>query len=212
LFAAQRVEDGRVGEKERKMMGVVSAFGARGAEGKSRREDRREDKREEDLFTGGRDFGDVDGKPHSKRPRHALTPAPAVLRKIKRDFPQVLHPDFAPTSLALSLLSPTSSTDPLQSFLQIHHTLSHSLSRSVRAHYQVYANSLPLHAELQAALGEVQARVRDTKKGLKAGKELLAGGAAGLDAGKQVGKRGEMAVLWNKERGLRDTLKLLDTM
>lgn len=54
--------------------------------------------------------------------------------------------------------------------------------------------------------------MRDTKKGLKAGKELLAGGAAGLDAGKQVGKRGEMAVLWNKERGLRDTLKLLDTM
>ncbi|KAJ9101966.1 hypothetical protein QFC20_005115 [Naganishia adeliensis] len=194
LFAAQRVEDGRVGEKERKMMGVVNAFGAK--PGERKREERREERREEDLFAGGRDFGDVD----------------AVLRKIKRDFPQVLHPDFAPTSLALSLLSPTSSSDPLQSFLQIHHTLSHSLSRSVRAHYQVYANSLPLHAELQAALGEVQARIRDTKKGLKAGKELLAGGAAGLDAGRQVGKRGEMAVLWNKERLLRDTLKLLDTI
>jgi exocyst complex component 4 len=133
-------------------------------------------------------------------------------------------PQFVPTSLALSLLSTSTNQshptdDRLHSFLQIHHTLSHSLSKTVRSHYQVYANSLPVHAELTGALNEIQAVIKDTKRGLKQGKELLAGGAAGLDApGRSVGaqpgagKRGEMAVLWNKERVLRDTLKLLDTM
>lgn len=83
-----------------------------------------------------------------------------------------------------------------------------------------------------SALSRIQAVVKETKEGLKRGKELLAGGAAGMDArarvqglqagtavagvgaggGTGAGKRGEMAVLWNKERMLRDSLKLLDTM
>lgn len=80
----------------------------------------------------------------------------------------------------------------------------------MRAHYTTYANSLPLHAELVRSLGEIQGAIRDAKRGLRAGRERLAGGAAGLDGG--VGKRGEMAGLWNKERVVRDTLRLLDTM
>ncbi|KAI5455480.1 exocyst subunit, variant 2 [Naganishia albida] len=196
ISASKPKPDPRAGERERKLAaGVVNAFaGAMTGAGKSRKDPGPSASQKEDLFApgSGRDSGDVD----------------AVLRKIKRDWPQVLNPDFAPTSLALSLLSAPSS-DALQSFLQIHTTLSTSLSRSVRAHYQTYANSLPLHASLLASLADAQARIWDTRTGLRRGKELLAGGAAGLDA---VGRRGEMAVLWNKERLLRDTLKLLDAI
>jgi hypothetical protein len=81
--------------------------------------------------------------------------------------------------------------------------------------------------------------IRETRKGLRSGRELLAGGAAGMDRGAVGaggaggvgngmggggasavtpggtagrGGRGEMAGLWNRERVVRDTLKLLDTM
>ncbi|KAJ9123257.1 hypothetical protein QFC22_001453 [Naganishia vaughanmartiniae] len=177
---------------------------------------------EQDLLIGkgGRGFDDVD----------------AVLRKIRRDWPEVLGPDFSPTTLALSLLSSSTATQQpdhrLPQFLQAHQTLSQSLSQTVKTHYQVYANSLPVHADLLSALGRIQSVVRETKEGLKRGKELLAGGAAGMDArarvqnaqagaaaapvggggGGTAGKRGEMALLWNKERMLRDSLKLLDTI
>jgi hypothetical protein len=128
---------------------------------------------------------------------------------------------FASTSLALALL-PSSQDDSrgstpygsqnIESFMEIQSLLSDSLSKAVQNHYQVYAASLPQHANLVTALNRAQGIVRDTKKKLAEGRELLIGRAEATVSATASGKRSEMVALWHKERALREMLKTLDTM
>lgn len=166
----------------------------------------------------------------------------AVLRKIQREWPFVLEPDvspynlewytsicieycssfqFASTSLALSLLPPTKDeprgstpygSQNLESFMEVQSLLSDSLSKAVQNHYQVYAASLPQHANLVTALNRAQGVVKDTKKKLVEGRELLSGRTEATVSGAASGKRSEMVALWHKERALREMLKTLDTV
>ncbi len=145
----------------------------------------------------------------------------AVLRKIQREWPFVLDPDFAPSSLALSLLSSSSSqlSHPgLSAFLALQTSLASALQQAVQKHYQTYAASLPAHAALLDSMSRAQSMVREAKKQLRESRELLTGGAGGGGGAADPtspatgGKRAEMGVLWAKERMLRDMLKTLDTM
>ncbi|KAJ9092966.1 hypothetical protein QFC19_008564, partial [Naganishia cerealis] len=203
LLEMQKGQLGRNKERENKLLGVVNAFSSN-AKGTSRAGDTSKSP------NTGEESREGSGTATPRDANMYTSEQDLLIGRGGRDFDDVDAQD--PKS--------SSTDDRLQSFLQAHHTLSQSLSKTVRSHYQVYANSLPVHADLIAALNRIQAVVRETKQGLKQGKELLAGGAAGMDArsprhtGTQAGgagKRGEMAALWNKERTLRDSLKLLDT-
>lgn len=201
---------------------------------------------DDDLLIGygGRDFDGVDCEsgPLVLNREHRSVIVIAVLRKIQREWPFVLDPDvrairypgkkaaclsagisqFAPTSLALSLLPDSSQPNSqqnstyrsrdLDSFLEIHSLLGSSLSQAVQNHYQVYASSLPQHANLVNALNRSQTIVKETKKKLKESKELLSGSTEMALTTGATGKRAEMVTLWHKERALRDMLKSLDAM
>ena len=96
--------------------------------------------------------------------------------------------------------------------MEIQSLLSDSLSKAVQNHYQVYAGSLPQHANLMTSLNRAQGVVKDTKKKLVEGRELLSGRTDASVSGASSGKRSEMVALWHKERALREMLKTLDTM
>ncbi len=194
MMEVQREKEGQEG----KLRNVVDMF-ARSSEKREVKEERRvkqtREGREEELLigNGNGEFGDVD----------------SVLRKIQRDWPFVLDPEFAPTSLALSLLSSSStqtSHPPLREFLTLHSTLSTALQRSVQRHYETYASSLPEHARLSEALGRAQGLVKDTKKLLVVSRGLLGGDGDG------GGSKMEMGLTWGRERVVRDMLKMLDVM
>jgi exocyst complex component 4 len=90
--------------------------------------------------------------------------------------------------------------------------LEKSLSKAVQSHYQVYASSLPQHANLTEALSRTQAVIRETKKSLRDSRDMLNGRTDANSAGAAAGKRAEMVALWHKDRALREMLKTLDTM
>ena len=194
MMEIQREQEGREG----KLRNVVDMF-ARVSEKKPVKEERRvkqtREGREEELLigVGNGEFGDVD----------------SVLRNIQRNWPFVLQSDFAPTSLALSLLSSSTtrtSHPPLGDFLALHARLSNALQSAVQNHYETYASSLPEHARLSEALGRAQALVKDTKKLLIGSRGLLSGDGDG------GGKKLDMGLTWSRERVVRDMLKMLDAM
>lgn len=96
--------------------------------------------------------------------------------------------------------------------MEIQSLLSGSLSKAVQNHYQVYAASLPQHANMLTALDRAQNMVKNTKKKLVEGRDLLSGRTDASISSSSTGKRAEMVALWHKERALREMLKTLDTM
>lgn len=183
-----------------KLRNVVGAFMAAGRKDSEqlRRPQRSEGrgkpvKREETWeidAPDGSEFGEID----------------VVLKKIKKDWPFVLEGDFSPSTLALSLLSQTtSSTLPphpsLSSFLRLHDTLSSALQAAVQAHFQTFAASLPQHASFLATLGRAQEQVQQSKRELSEARDGFAGKG-----------KSELAGVRARERQVRDMLKILDTM
>ena len=148
----------------------------------------RQTKRDEkwQLDDGGR-YGEID----------------SVLRKIQKSWPFVLESDFAPSTLALSLLSETDghSRSPLRAFLQVHDELSDALQSAVQAHFQSFAASLPAHSSFNSTLGRAQQQTKTSKTALREARAAFAGKG-----------KGELAGVKSREKSVRDMLSLLDTM
>lgn len=125
-----------------------------------------------------------------------------VLREIRRDWPFVLESDFSPSTLALSLLSESTSSHPtLPSFLSVHDSLSSALQVSVQAHFQTFAASLPAHASYLSTLARAQGQIKASKETLKEAREGFGGKG-----------KSELSSVRIRERQVRDMLQLLDTM
>ncbi|WVF66723.1 hypothetical protein IAT40_001465 [Kwoniella sp. CBS 6097] len=160
----------------------------------ARSEARAKKPQKEDLWEvgegeGGK-FGDIDD----------------VLRKIRKDWPFVLESDFSPSTLALSLLSQSSTSSlpshpGISSFLRLHESLSTSLQTAVQAHFQSFAASLPAHATFIATLSKAQEQVKKSKEALREARDGFAGKG-----------KSELAGIRARERMVRDMLKILDTI
>jgi exocyst complex component 4 len=124
-----------------------------------------------------------------------------VLLTIKQDWPFVLESDFAPSTLALSLLSKSSDHPSLSSFLRLHDALSASLQSAVQSHFQSFAASLPAHAQFVTTLATAQNQVRSSKESLKLARDGFAGKG-----------KSELAGVRARERTVREMLQILDTM
>jgi exocyst complex component 4 len=131
--------------------------------------------------------------------------ADTVMKTIRNDWPFVTGSDFSASTLALSLLSPQSTSLPphpsLSSFSKLHDSLSAALQSSVQAHFQSFAASLPAHAQFLTTLGRAQDQVRSSKIALKEARDGFAGKG-----------KSELAGIRTRERTVRDMLKILDTM
>ena len=142
-----------------------------------------------DMNADGGKFGELD----------------TVMRTIRNDWPFVTGSDFSASTLALSLLSPQSTSLPphpsLSSFSKLHDSLSAALQSSVQAHFQSFAASLPAHAQFLATLSRAQDQVRASKTALKEARDGFAGKG-----------KSELAGVRARERTVRDMLKILDTM
>jgi exocyst complex component 4 len=180
-----------------KLRNVVGAFMAAGkqAEPPARRpgkSDARQKVRHDeswDMSAEGGDFGELD----------------TVMRTIKSEWPFVTGSDFSPSTLALSLLSPGSTSLPahptLSSFTKLHDSLSAALQSSVQSHFQSFAASLPSHAHFLTTLSRAQDQVRTSKAALKEARDGFAGKG-----------KSELSGVRARERTVRDMLKILDTM
>jgi exocyst complex component 4 len=142
-----------------------------------------------DMSADGGKFGELD----------------TVMRTIRNDWPFVTGSDFSASTLALSLLSPQSTSLPphpsLSSFSRLHDSLSAALQSSVQAHFQSFAASLPAHAQFLTTLSRAQEQVRTSKSALKEARDGFAGKG-----------KSELAGVRARERTVRDMLKILDTM
>jgi len=180
-----------------KLRNVVGAFMSAGKQteqparrpGKSEARQRARQDGSWDVNADGGKFGELD----------------TVMRAIRNDWPFVTGSDFSASTLALSLLSPQSTSLPphpsLSSFSRLHDSLSSALQSSVQAHFQSFAASLPSHAEFLTTLSRAQDQVRTSKTALKEARDGFAG----------TGKS-ELASVRARERTVRDMIKLLDTM
>ncbi|WWC87558.1 uncharacterized protein L201_002448 [Kwoniella dendrophila CBS 6074] len=167
----------------------------------NRNEARDKAKKQEEIWdategNGGGKFSDID----------------EVLKKIRKDWPFILDSDFSPSTLALSLLSPSSSQDKpstsslpshpnLSSFLRLHESLSSALQAAVQAHFQSFAASLPQHATFIATLSKAQEQVKKSKESLREARDGFAGKG-----------KSELSGIRARERMVRDMLKILDTI
>ena len=142
-----------------------------------------------DMKADGGKFGELD----------------TVMRTIRNDWPFVTGSDFSASTLALSLLSPQSTSLPphpsLSSFSKLHDSLSAALQSSVQAHFQSFAASLPAHAQFLTTLSRAQDQVRTSKTALKEARDGFSGKG-----------KSELAGIRTRERTVRDMLKILDTM
>jgi exocyst complex component 4 len=111
--------------------------------------------------------------------------------------------EFSPSTLALSLLQPSTSTSHpgLDDFQALHQSLSTSLQSAVQGHFQSFAASLPAHASFLATLGRAQQQVRTSKDALKDARDGFAGKG-----------KAELASIRAREEMVRDMLKILDTV
>lgn len=182
---------GSGGEVAHKLRNVVGAFmsAGKGKDDSTRRPTRRA--REDDhtnlwqVDDGGK-FGELD----------------RVLKEIRKDWPFVLESDFSPSTLALSLLSDSTSTQStLPSFLSTHESLSSALQASVQAHFQTFAASLPAHASYLSTLARAQGQIKASKDTLREARDGFGGKG-----------KAELESVRLRERQLRDMLQLLDTM
>jgi exocyst complex component 4 len=142
-----------------------------------------------DMSAEGGKFGELD----------------TVMRRIKTEWPFVMGSDFSPSTLALSLLSPQSTSLPqhpsLSSFMKLHDSLSAALQSSVQGHFQSFAASLPAHASFVSTLTRAQDQVRTSKNALKEARDGFGGKG-----------KSELAGIRARERTVRDMLQILDTM
>lgn len=149
---------------------------------------RRKDESWDMAADGGR-FGELD----------------VVMGHVKADWSFVMGSDFSPSSLALSLLSPQTTSLPphpsISSFLKLHDSLSSALQSSVQAHFQSFAASLPAHADFLSTLGRAQDQVRASRESLRNARDGFAGKG-----------KSELAGVRARERTVRDMLQILDTM
>ncbi|OCF43069.1 exocyst complex component 4 [Kwoniella heveanensis CBS 569] len=198
--AQQPFQGGPGSDKLRSVVGAfMSASRSRDEPSASARRPARSEARtkkpqKEDLWEvgegdGGK-FGDIDD----------------VLRKIRKDWPFVLESDFSPSTLALSLLSHSSTSSlpshpGLSSFMRLHESLSTSLQTAVQAHFQSFAASLPAHATFIATLSKAQEQVKKSKEALREARDGFAGKG-----------KSELAGIRARERMVRDMLKILDTI
>ena len=180
-----------IGTDSGRLRNAVGAFMSAGRAAEPQRPTKsraRQPKREEkwQLDDGGR-YGEID----------------SVLRKIQKTWPFVLESDFAPSTLALSLLSEVDghSRSPLRAFLQVHDELSDALQSAVQAHFQSFAASLPAHSSFNSTLGRAQQQTNSSKTALREAREAFAGKG-----------KAELAGVKTREKTVRDMLSLLDTM
>lgn len=128
-----------------------------------------------------------------------------VMGKVKEEWPFVMGSEFSPSTMALSLLSPQSTSLPphpsLSSFVKLHESLSSALQSSVQSHFQSFAASLPAHANFLTTLSRAQDQVRTSKQALREAREGFAGRG-----------KSELAGVRGRERTVRDMLQMLDTM
>lgn len=181
-----------------KLRNVVGAFMAAGKQteqparrpgkGDARQKVTRHDESWDMKADGGK-FGELD----------------TVMRTIRNDWPFVTGSDFSASTLALSLLSPQSTSLPphpsLSSFSKLHDSLSAALQSSVQAHFQSFAASLPAHAQFLTTLSRAQDQVRLSKSALKEARDGFGGKG-----------KSELAGVRARERTVRHMLKILDIM
>lgn len=180
-----------------KLRNVVGAFMAAGRQtaqpaprpGKSEARQRARQDGSWDVSADGGKFGELD----------------SVMKTVRSDWPFITGSDFSASTMALSLLSPQSTSLPphpsLSSFSKLHDSLSAALQSSVQAHFQSFAASLPAHAQFLTTLSRAQDQVRTSKAALKEAREGFAGKG-----------KSELAGVRARERTVRDMLKILDTM
>lgn len=189
------VAEGGGGNKLRNVVGAFISAGKQAGQaeqparrpGKSEARQRRHDE-SWDLSAGGK-FAELD----------------TVMRQCKSEWPFIMASDFSPSTLALSLLAPQSTSlpqhPPLAAFLKLHNSLSLALQSSVQGHFQSFAASLPAHASFLTTLGRAQDQVRTSKTALKEARDGFGGKG-----------KSELAGIRARERTVRDMLKILDIM
>lgn len=186
------------GDGSNKLRNVVGAFmsASKSSDAPARRPDRNEGRHKVrqhdtswDQSADGGKFRELD----------------VVMGKIKGEWPFVMGSDFSPSTLALSLLSPQSTSLPphpsISSFLKLHDSLSSALQSSVQSHFQSFAASLPAHADFLTTLGRAQDQVRTSRQALRDAREGFAGRG-----------KSELAGVRGRERTVREMLQMLDTM
>ena len=196
--ASTPMTTGPSGSGTDKLRNVVGAFmsASKSSDAPARRPDKSESRHKVrqndtswDLSADGGKFRELD----------------VVMGKIKGEWPFVMGSDFSPSTLALSLLSPQSTSLPphpsISSFLKLHDSLSSALQSSVQAHFQSFAASLPAHADFLTTLGRAQDQVRTSRQALREAREGFAGRG-----------KSELAGVRGRERTVREMLQMLDTM
>jgi len=174
-----------------RLRNVVGAFISAGKQAEPRKPEKSRQRRQDeswDMNAGGM-FGELD----------------TVMRQCKNEWPFIMASDFSPSTLALSLLSPQTTSLPqhpsLTSFTKLHNSLSLALQSSVQGHFQSFAASLPAHASFVTTLSRAQDQVRTSKAALKEARDGFGGKG-----------KSELAGIRARERTVRDMLKILDIM
>ena len=124
----------------------------------------------------------------------------AVLRKAKAEWAPMSQDDFNAASLALSMMDDGSLAINYQDFEVMKKMLERALQGTLDDHYEAFASAITLHNNVLSSLTKAQGGVTAARKRLRDSRDTL--GA----------KRADLVQMWQKSQGIKESLRLLDTV
>lgn len=124
----------------------------------------------------------------------------AVLRKVKAEWGFIVDDDFNYVSLALSLLDDSSLGSNRDQFSEMQKLIERGLQGTVDDHHESFATAISLHSNVLSSLTSAQTSISGARRRLRDSREAL--GA----------KRADLVQLWHRSQGVKESLRLLDTV
>lgn len=124
----------------------------------------------------------------------------AVLRKVKAEWGFIVDDDFNYVSLALSLLDDSSLGSNRNQFSEMQKLIERGLQGTVDDHHESFATAISLHSNVLSSLTSAQTSISGARRRLRDSREAL--GA----------KRADLVQLWHRSQGVKESLRLLDTI
>ncbi|KDN51404.1 hypothetical protein K437DRAFT_272907 [Tilletiaria anomala UBC 951] len=124
----------------------------------------------------------------------------AVLRKVKAEWSHMTMDDFNAASFALSLMDDSSLGASFDEFEKMKKMLERALQGTLDDHYEAFASAITLHNNVLSSLSTAQNNVSVARRRLRDSRDAL--GA----------KRADLVQMWHKSQGVKEALRLLDTV